>query len=74
MISFALILVHSNAQQCSQTISLCVEECDCCDSGWPMYGTCDISLVEYVDIYSGDGAIEHDPTFYTLEVNHDEAF
>ena len=65
---FALAVFYSNAQQCSQTIDVCVEECDCCDSGWPIYGTCDNSLAEYIEICSGDGAMDRDPESYKLEV------
>ena len=56
----------SNAK-CSKTWYTCVEDCDCCASGWKMSNDCGVSVVYYMDICSGDESNLHDPTSYKLE-------
>jgi len=63
----ALRLFISSAQQCVQTIDICVEQCECCDAGTDVKGNCEVSLVDRMEICSGDGSYVNDPTSYVLE-------
>ena len=64
---FSAIPFFSSAQQCTQTMDICLEECECCDSGTAIKGDCDVSLPQYFDICSGDGSHIRDPSSYKLE-------
>jgi len=63
----ALRLFISSAQQCVQTMDICVEQCECCDAGTDVKGNCEVSLVDRMEICSGDGSYLNDPTSYVLE-------
>ena len=63
----AIILSLSNAQQCTQTMSVCLEQCECCDSGIDIKGDCPVSLVQHINICSGEGSPDLDPSAYILE-------
>ena len=63
----ALRLFISSAQQCVQTMDICLEQCECCDAGTDVKGNCEVSLVDRMEICSGDGSYLNDPTSYVLE-------
>jgi len=44
-----------------------VEQCECCDAGTDVKGNCEVSLVDRMEICSGDGSYVNDPTSYVLE-------
>ena len=51
----------------AHTFIACVEQCECCDSSVAIKGDCAISLVQHMNICSGDGSNNRDPTSYKLE-------
>merc|ERR1712232_938334 len=52
---------------CKLRTIVCVEQCDCCDSGVAIHGECNTSLVQHINICTGDGSYDRDPTFFVLE-------
>jgi len=62
-----LRFIFSNAQVCTQTLSVCLEQCPCCDGGVAIKEDCEVSLAEQMEVCTGDGSYENDPTSYVLE-------
>ena len=66
-ILFATALTLANANHCSYVEDLSGEECDCCDSGTAVFGTCDVSTARHLDLCTGENSWMNDPTSYKLE-------
>ena len=48
-------------------MGICLGQCECCDVGTDIKGDCLVSLVQHMNICSGDGSHDRDPSSYVLK-------